>query len=203
MSRRDGHPVEDPSIDAEEAACRLLLHWQAAAAGSQEGAKADLPALPSLAGVIADGPQLEAAREWLVGREAALFLAIDGPFDARATCDGAVVGHDADPDAIRRRLGAACILGARCGTSRHAAMVAGERGADYILFGHEDGAANVEEIVEILRWWRDLFVLPAAVVGIRSIEDARAFRGEGADFLLPARGQASPLIVAIDRMLAA
>ncbi|MEZ5824396.1 MAG: thiamine phosphate synthase [Geminicoccaceae bacterium] len=197
MNKKRKTAVEEPSIDAEEAACRLLLHWP------QEGLADDLPELPSLAGVIAQGGDLEAARSWLQGREAALFLAIDGPYDARALCDGAVVAFDAEMDGIRRQLGRDCIIGATCGTSRHAAMVAGERGADYVLFGQADDRAPVDEIVEILVWWRDLFVIPAAAAGIRTTEEAQAFLDAGADFLMPAADEPSSLTVAIDRMLAA
>ncbi|MGH6944461.1 MAG: thiamine phosphate synthase [Geminicoccaceae bacterium] len=64
--------------------------------------------------------------------------------------------------AARAALGAERLLGASCGTSRHAAMVAGEEGADYIAFG-EPGAPPDDDLVELVRWWSEVFVLPCLV----------------------------------------
>ena len=49
--------------------------------------------------------------------------------------DGVHLGDPAKVREARARLGPDRILGASCGRSRHAAMLAGEDGADYIAFG--------------------------------------------------------------------
>ncbi|MEZ5837863.1 MAG: hypothetical protein R3D03_19405 [Geminicoccaceae bacterium] len=192
---------EGPFIDAEEAACRLLLRWPG------EAVLDGIGDLPSLAGLIAGEDGIAAAGRWLVGREAALFLDIDGPYDGRLAVDGALVDHDADIGAVRRHLGRDAIIGARCGMSRHAAMVAGENGADYTLTGHADGSAAIDEMEEFLVWWRELFVLPVAATGFGGVDEAERLVAAGADFLLPMPMathdpvSARSLILSLDRML--
>ena len=83
----------------------------------------------------------------------------------------------------RRSLGAERLIGASCGLSRHAAMVAGEAGADYVLFGSL-AARTGDQVVELVAWWSELFVLPCAAAGPALARDgARALAARGADFL--------------------
>jgi thiamine-phosphate pyrophosphorylase len=93
--------------------------------------------------------------------------------------------HLADPSGVRAaraRLGAERILGASCGHSRHAAMLAGDDGADYIAFGEADRAAG-PPLVELVTWWHELFVLPSLAEGaLDAAGCARAARA-GADFV--------------------
>ena len=93
--------------------------------------------------------------------------------------------HLADPSAVRAaraRLGGERILGASCGHSRHAAMLAGEDGADYIAFG-EAGRAPAPALLELVTWWSELFVLPCLAEGAFDAPGcARAARA-GADFV--------------------
>jgi thiamine-phosphate pyrophosphorylase len=56
-------------------------------------------------------------------------------------------------------------------------MVAGEDGADYVLFAGPDS----EELFELCRWWSELFVLPCAVEGIGP--EIAGYIGAGADFI--------------------
>jgi len=81
--------------------------------------------------------------------------------DEAGGVDGVVVAVDEDaPEAVgwaRREGGADAIVIADVGTSRHAAMEAGEAGADAILFTGD--AASVDDCVG---WWSELFVLPVA-----------------------------------------
>ena len=70
--------------------------------------------------------------------------------------------------------------------SRHDAMVAGESGADYVLFGEIDGAGvrpSVEAIVERVNWWAELFE-PPCVAYAATRDEAREFAAAGADFVL-------------------
>lgn len=87
----------------------------------------------------------------------------------------------ADLTLIRARLGAERIIGAVCGRSRHAAMVAGEAGADYIVLGEPAGGAD-PELLALIGWWHELFVLPCLVACATS-EEAVALAGAGADLL--------------------
>ena len=106
--------------------------------------------------------------------------------DVAAARDGGADGlHLAKPDqvaAARAQLGRDCLIGVSCGLSRHEAMVAGEAGADYVLFGSlavEPGA----EVEDLVAWWGELFVLPCAAAGRYSVAMARAMAARGADFL--------------------
>ena len=65
------------------------------------------------------------------------FLMNDFPDIARETgCDGVHVGQeDASYDEARRIVGAESIVGVTCHASRHLAMEAAEKGADYVAFG--------------------------------------------------------------------
>jgi thiamine-phosphate pyrophosphorylase len=56
-------------------------------------------------------------------------------------------------------------------------MVAGEDGADYVLFAGPDS----EELLDLCQWWSELFVLPCAVEGIGP-EVAGSIEA-GADFI--------------------
>ncbi|WGF86572.1 thiamine phosphate synthase [Marinivivus vitaminiproducens] len=104
----------------------------------------------------------------------------DAPLTQRL--DGALLS--ADPHELqqaRRLLGADAILGARCGLSRHDAMIAGEAGADFIAF---EGSASDPALLAVLAWWSDLFVLPTlALVAEPDDVAARLLAKNGADFL--------------------
>lgn len=100
--------------------------------------------------------------------------------------DGVHLGAPEGVPAARAALGRERILGASCGGSRDAAVVAGEAGADYIAFGapgrpHEapPGAA----VIELIAWWSGLFVLPCLVDGDTALDDCRVLAGAGADFI--------------------
>ena len=67
--------------------------------------------------------------------------------------------------------------------TRHDSMAAGERGADYVLFGEPDANGqrpSVEAIAERLQWWDELFEPPC--VGFA------ASREEAAEFASCRRG---------------
>jgi thiamine-phosphate pyrophosphorylase len=100
--------------------------------------------------------------------------------------------HLADGEAIadaRRILGRTALIGVDCALSRHAAMVAGEAGADYVLFGSLD-LAPPGAVSDLVRWWRELFVLPCAAAGRYSPDSARAMATAGADFIATSEADA-------------
>jgi hypothetical protein len=98
-----------------------------------------------------------------------------------AGIDGIHLSAPADVAGTRARLGAGQVVGAACGLSRHAAMVAGEAGADYVMFGALDEAAD--EVLELVAWWSELFVVPCAAAGRLDAAAALALLDAGADFL--------------------
>jgi len=63
------------------------------------------------------------------------------------------------------------------------AALAGETGADYLLFGDWAAPLSFEEALERVRWWAELFTTPC-VAFARSIEEARPFAAAGADFVM-------------------
>jgi thiamine-phosphate pyrophosphorylase len=104
--------------------------------------------------------------------ERALELAADGVHlvDVRAAA------------AARATLGTERLLGVSCGASRHLAMVAGEAGADYIAFA-DPGRPPDAEIIELIRWWSDLFVLPCLVESDNDAGPCGQLARAGADFV--------------------
>lgn len=87
-------------------------------------------------------------------------LMLDGfPELVRETgCDGAHVGAE-DVAAARKILGDNFQLGAACDFSRDLAMLAGEKGADYVAFG-PFGVEPEPEGLALLTWWREMMELP-------------------------------------------
>ncbi len=85
----------------------------------------------------------------------------------------------------RKLLGEERIVGAFCGTSRHAGLNAGEMGADYVSFGPvAAGALGDGHTAEpdLFRWWSEMIEVPVVAEGGIGPEAARAL-GRFADFL--------------------
>ena len=115
-------------------------------------------------------------------------LLINGHADlvARGGADGAhLTGIDAMQEA-RPSLQPQRIAGVGGLSTRHDAMLAGEAGIDYVLFGEpgRDGARpSIEAIAERVGWWAELFEIPC--VGFAgSLEEAAILAAAGADFVL-------------------
>jgi thiamine-phosphate pyrophosphorylase len=74
-----------------------------------------------------------------------------------------------------------------CGglASRHDAMVAGERGADYVMFGEPDPDRRRPAFAAVLdrvAWWAELFEIPC-VGWAMNLDEVAALAGAGADFV--------------------
>lgn len=114
-------------------------------------------------------------------------LLIDGHADlvARAGADGAHLRGLPAIEAGIETLKPARIIGAGELTSRHDAMTAAERGADYVMFGEPDarGArAAFDSILERVSWWAEVFQVPC--VGFAtSLDEAERLAAAGADFI--------------------
>ncbi|MEW6767251.1 MAG: thiamine phosphate synthase [Pseudomonadota bacterium] len=115
-------------------------------------------------------------------------LLLDGHFGlaARAGADGANISGIADLEDAISTLKPDRILGVGGLHTRHDAMIAGESGADYVLFGEpaEDGERpSSEAIFERLQWWAEVFE-PPCVGYAATLQEAGLFAESGADFIL-------------------
>jgi thiamine-phosphate pyrophosphorylase len=115
-------------------------------------------------------------------------LLLDGHVElvARAGADGAHLTSLAALEEALPSLKPDRIAGCGGLATRHDSMAAGERGADYVLFGEPDAAGerpSMEAIAERLGWWDELFE-PPCVGFAASREEASAFAAAGADFVL-------------------
>lgn len=121
-------------------------------------------------------------------QKAGAALLLDGHYElvARGGADGAnVSGIEAMQEAMPT-LKPDRILGVGGLITRHDAMVAGEAGADYVLFGEPDSNGerpSADAICERLDWWAELFE-PPCVGFAATLEEAQMFAAAGADFVL-------------------
>jgi thiamine-phosphate pyrophosphorylase len=137
-------------------------------------------------------------------------LLLDGHPDlvARAGADGAhLTGIEAFTAACGR-LKPDRIAGAGGLKTRHDAMLAGERGADYLMFGEPDGGGPpFDALIERVAWWAELFE-PPCVGYAASLDEVEALAAAGADFVAVGDlvfddlGRASAMIAAAAARLA-
>ena len=106
----------------------------------------------------------------------------------RLGADGVHLGQeDGDPRDAREQLGKAAQIGVTCHDSRHLAMEAGERGADYVAFGafYPTTTKTVGHVAEpsILGWWTTVFETPCVAIGGITADNAAPLVAAGADFI--------------------
>jgi thiamine-phosphate pyrophosphorylase len=180
--RGEPGPADDgPWLEAAQAAPGLLLFVdEATDAAELEAALA----AGTVAAVVAG---TAAVPRWrgLAARYRVALLAQGEPV---GEVDGVHLADATQVAPLRLRLGKTAIVGAACRLSRHEAMVAGEAGADYVMFGAIDRLPTPgDELFELVGWWRQLFVLPCAAAGSLDPEIARALLDAGADLLATGR----------------
>ncbi len=118
-------------------------------------------------------------------RDIALLLDGHPELAASAGADGA---HLTGIEALTAALGMLKpdrIAGAGGLRSRHDAMLSGEAGADYAMFGEPDtrgGRPPFEAIEERLHWWSELFEAPC-VGYAASLDEVAPLAQAGADFV--------------------
>ncbi len=128
------------------------------------------------------GPLLRAA----VRADCALILENDPRLAVRLGADGVHVAGAGD--ALDEALGSLkpeWIVGAGSLRTRDEAMAAGEKGADYVMFGEPRGAEPampLEHLLERVGWWAEIFETPC-VAYAETIEAAGRLAGAGADFV--------------------
>jgi thiamine-phosphate pyrophosphorylase len=102
-------------------------------------------------------------------------------------CDGVHITSEDSVSALRKQIGADLILGVGCGASTHAAMEAGEAGADYVSFGPFFDSANTRSAervdVDVLRNWALTMTIPSVAIGGITIQNCPNLVRAGADFL--------------------
>jgi thiamine-phosphate pyrophosphorylase len=119
------------------------------------------------------------------GAGAALLLDGRPELAARTGADGA---HLSGPDALKAALPLLKperIAGAGRLHSRHDAMVAGEAGADYVMFGEPDASGHrpsVGAVIDRVAWWAEIFEIPCVAYAAR-LDDIEALAVAGADFI--------------------
>jgi thiamine-phosphate pyrophosphorylase len=111
----------------------------------------------------------------------ACLLEGDPEFCIQAKADGVHVrGEGAQFEKALHMLKPGLIVGAGDLRTRHAAMTAGEAGADYVMFG-ETGEPQ-SAAVERAAWWAEMFTVPC--VGCAGdLESIGSFVRAGADFV--------------------
>jgi thiamine-phosphate pyrophosphorylase len=117
---------------------------------------------------------------------AALLLDGHAELVARAGADGAHLSGLAALEEALPSLKPDRIAGVGGLATRHEAMLAGELGADYVLFGEPDAKGHrpsMEAIAERLDWWAELFE-PPCIGYAASRDEAYEFALAGADFVL-------------------
>jgi len=119
------------------------------------------------------------------GRGAALLIEAHARITARAGADGAHLDGIAALEAALPLLKPDRIAGCGGLASRHDAMTAGERGADYVMFGEPDADGRrpaFEAILDRVAWWAEVFEVPC-VAWAANLDEVRARAGAGADFI--------------------
>jgi thiamine-phosphate pyrophosphorylase len=116
---------------------------------------------------------------------AACLLAGHPDIVARVGADGAhLTGIDAF-SAARSALQPERIAGCGGLATRHDAMLAGEAGADYVLFGEPDQFGHrpsFEAVAERVRWWAEIFA-PPCVGFAATLSEVEVLATAGADFV--------------------
>ena len=106
----------------------------------------------------------------------------------RLGADGVHLGQkDGDPREARAVLGPSVQIGVTCHDSRHLAMEAGEKGADYVAFGAFyptlTKPTDFRPVPQLLSWWTSLFEVPCVAIGGITPENAAPLVTSGADFI--------------------
>lgn len=126
-------------------------------------------------------------------RDVAVIINDSPELAAELGADGVHVG--ADDRSVREAraiVGADAIIGATAKNSRHAAMLAGEQGADYVAFGAfyptQTKAGTVAADLDLLSFWQAAMELPCVAIGGIAVDNAAALVTAGADFLAVSAG---------------
>ena len=130
----------------------------------------------------------------IVQKAGAAFLINDrADLAAKLDADGAHIGQeDMSYEEARAVLGPDKIIGVTAHNSRHLAMEAAEKGADYVAFGaffpSTTKEAKTRADVDLLEWWSEIFEIPCVAIGGITPENAAPLIDAGADFIAVSSG---------------
>ena len=129
--------------------------------------------------------QVKAVAPCVQERGVALLLAEHPELAAPTGADGAHLNGIEALKAVLPALRPARIAGCGGLATRHDAMLAGEAGADYVMFGEPDPSGHRPSfgaIIERVAWWAEVFELPC--VGFAaSLDEVNPLASAGADFV--------------------
>jgi thiamine-phosphate pyrophosphorylase len=103
-------------------------------------------------------------------------------------CDGTHIGQkDTSYTKARNIMGESQIVGVTCHNSKHLAIEAAEKGADYVAFGAffptKTKTANHTAGTDLLEWWNELMIVPCVAIGGIRPENCESLVSSGADYL--------------------
>ena len=127
--------------------------------------------------------QVKTLRILIQSNGAALLLDGHAGLVARAECDGAHLSGTDALQAAMPSLKPKYIAGCGGLGSRHDAMLAGESGADYVMFGEPNGRRpGFDAVLERVVWWTEIFQVPC--VGYAAdVDEVAALARAGAEFV--------------------
>ncbi len=177
--------------------CRLCL---VAPAGVDAGTFAPLVAEALSGGDVAsliiaahpaDPARLQRVAEALVplAQQADVAAVIHGDTRVvgRTHADGVLVDSGpADVAAAVTAMGRKRMVGAAGVTSRHGAMAAGDASPDFLFFGRLDGDSDdgiFPKALDLAGWWSSVTVIPAVVMGGRTLASVDEAVREGIEFV--------------------
>jgi len=168
------HPVSEPGAVADDLAAALNATDVAAVLlRLAEGAERELVA------------RVEALRILIQSNGAALLLDGHPALVARTQADGAhLTGVDAFT-AAAPSLKPNTIAGCGGVATRHDAMLAGEAGADYVMFGEPDAQGRrpqLDAVLERIAWWADVMTIPCVAYAAH-LDEIAPLAHAGADFV--------------------
>jgi thiamine-phosphate pyrophosphorylase len=167
-------PVTDPAAIADDLAD--ALNAAEIAAVLLRLGEGDEPALLA---------RIKALRILIQSNGAALLLDGHPGLVVPAEADGAHLTGIEPFRAAAPALKPARIAGCGGLATRHDAMLAGESGADYVMFGEPDAAGRrpaFDAVVERIAWWTEIFEIPC--VGYApGLDEAGALARAGSDFV--------------------
>jgi thiamine-phosphate pyrophosphorylase len=129
--------------------------------------------------------RIDALRILIQSNGAALLLEGHPELVARTQADGAHLSGVDRFKAAAPGLKPKYIAGCGGLTTRHDAMLAGEFGADYVMFGEPDRDGqrpSVEAVLERVSWWADVLTIPC-VGYAANLDEVAALAQAGADFV--------------------
>jgi thiamine-phosphate pyrophosphorylase len=115
----------------------------------------------------------------------AAFVLRDTPHIAREVgADGAHITHGvAALDAALDELKPDLIVGAGDCTTRHAAMMLGERQPDYVLLGRMEAEGDISATFNLVEWWSEIFQIPCVALCADDWSTVEEAATAGADFI--------------------